>query len=190
MPDRALQPWHACTWRPLYIPYKKPNGEVAIKIGIIKAKNTIQYDQDVVIKDKQGNLLWEGKAGDIARFTVDEPLQIEIDYLFKSFILYSYWAATGYGEIDPEKSKKYNVSTNYRDIVWSVAVIMHGFPCFKFCLHNIFCGDIYHIPACSHKSFIARVISSKKKGSGPAVETEDSSFLISQNEMDHMTKTV
>ncbi|MBQ4513820.1 MAG: hypothetical protein II969_12565 [Anaerolineaceae bacterium] len=102
----------------------KKNGEVAIKIGIIKAKNKIQYDQDVVIKDKQGNLLWEGKAGDIARFTVDEPLQIEIDYLFKLFILYSYWAATGYGEIDPEKSKKYNVSINYRGIVWGVAVIM------------------------------------------------------------------
>lgn len=106
------------------------SGEVAIKIGIIKAKNTIQYDQDVVIKDKQGNLLWEGKAGDIARFTVDEPLQIEIDYLFKSFILYSYWAATGYGEIDPEKSKKYNVSTNYRGIVWGVAVIMQAVDIF------------------------------------------------------------
>ncbi|MBQ6520310.1 MAG: zinc ribbon domain-containing protein [Anaerolineaceae bacterium] len=88
---------------------KIPNGDIQIKIGILKAKNKLQTGQMVLITDSNKQTLWEGKAGDIARIHFEQITTITISYIATFF----YWAGYGSGVIDPSKCRKYYTTAHY-----------------------------------------------------------------------------
>lgn len=92
----------------------KQIGDVQIKFGIMKFKNKIQPGQEVQILDLSENILWKGKAGDIARLHFDNPTDIKIEYLYKDafFASNTYSYGEGTGKIDPTISRKYFVTAN------------------------------------------------------------------------------
>lgn len=79
----------------------RPDGDIRIKITDI-----YNIPQKVVITSGT-NVLWEGKAGQIAEFYVDKPTDIHVKYYRSSGMLWGEHECDGL--IDASKGKRYQI---------------------------------------------------------------------------------
>ena len=94
-----------------------PNGSVRIKFSFVRSAGGVNGNQKVsLIADNQ--TLWKGQAGSVIDLTFTGPTEVTIIY----HISLMHWGGQCTGIIDPNKSKKYNVSV--RQGVFSTKLVL------------------------------------------------------------------
>ena len=81
------------------------NKNVKIKLSCIKSSLGLNGNQKVSIR-LGSKIIWEGNAGDVVELKLDHPITVIVKY----HISLMHYGGECIGRIDPNKSKKYNVS--------------------------------------------------------------------------------
>ena len=81
-----------------------PSGTVKIKVSALRTQGVHGNQKVSIIADNQ--VIWQGKAGEVAEIYFDSPKEVTIKYHLSMM----HYGGQCSGVIDPAKSKKYNVS--------------------------------------------------------------------------------